>query len=128
MKTVKYCDDFEAQVIKGRLENEGIQAFVINELTPSMLPWATATPYAAVQVAVAEEDYERAMQILSLDTQPDPETICCPECGSEDVVYGFWRRKSLIAKIFGVFALAFQTSTGAMRNRYTCKKCGYEFK
>ena len=65
MKTIKYCDAFEAEVIRGRLESEGIQAVVLNELSVSVLPWVTGTQYAAVQVAVAEEDYELAMALLS---------------------------------------------------------------
>ena len=131
MKTVKYCDAFEAALIRGRLESEGISAVILNELSVSILPWSTGTPYAAVQVAVAEDDYECAMALLA-ETDHGEIDVCCPECGSENIVYGFWQGKSGAKKLFGALAwiLAFCTITpaGGVRNKYTCRKCGYEFK
>lgn len=39
MKTIRYCNDpFEAQVIRGRLEDAGIPACVVNENINTVLP------------------------------------------------------------------------------------------
>ena len=128
MKTVKYCDPFEARVICGRLENEGIQASVLNEHIPYLLPGSTGTPYAAAQVVVAGEDFDRAMESLAQDTAPPEDATRCPECGSEEIAYGFWRKKSGLKAVFCVAAAAFMLPLGSMRSRYTCKNCGHEYK
>lgn len=61
MKTVKECGSlFEAQVVRQRLESERIQAFVLNENSNDYVPFAGAIPSLAVQVVVADDDYERA--------------------------------------------------------------------
>lgn len=131
MKTVKYCDAFEAELFRGRLESEGIQAVVLNDLTTSLLPWSSGTPYAAVQVAVAEENYEHAMTLLA-ETDVRETDLCCPECGSENVAYGFWHKKGIAKKLFWVLTWVYVpqtiTAMGCVRNGYTCRKCGYEFK
>lgn len=64
MKTVgKYATSFEANLIKGFLENEGIQATVLNENINYVLP---ATNVAtSIEVAVSDEDYDRAKKIIA---------------------------------------------------------------
>ena len=66
MKTVKECGSlFEAQVVRQRLESERIQAFVLNENSNDYVPFAGAIPSLAVQVVVADDDYERARDLLA---------------------------------------------------------------
>ena len=65
MRTVANCDtDFQAKLIQGRLENEGIQAVVLNEFIHNTWPAATASNMFAVQVAVSDENYEKALRII----------------------------------------------------------------
>ncbi|MCL2502421.1 MAG: DUF2007 domain-containing protein [Bacteroidales bacterium] len=60
-------NDFEAKLIVGRLENEGIKAVVLNEHVHKIWPFNSSEYFAAVQVAVNEEDYKRALFIISVD-------------------------------------------------------------
>lgn len=64
MKILHYYDSaFEAEVVKGRLESEGIEAFVQDSLVAGVIPYlqnTTSLPY----VEVADEDFERAVEIL----------------------------------------------------------------
>jgi len=55
---------FEAQLIIGRLENEGIKAVVLNELIHQILPYVS-NHADAFSVQVSEEEYNRALQIIS---------------------------------------------------------------
>ena len=85
MKTVKECGSlFEAQVVRQRLESERIQAFVLNENSNDYVPFAGAIPLLAVQVVVADDDYERVRDLLAEETASE-RPIVCPECGSQGV-------------------------------------------
>lgn len=67
MKTVRKFDNaFSANICKGILEEAGIQAFVLNE----NLAWSTGainTDLISIQVAVDDELYEKAMEVLASD-------------------------------------------------------------
>ena len=65
MRTVVNCDtDFQAKLIQGRLENEGIPSVVLNEYINVVVPAPSASTMFAVQVAVSDEDYEKALRII----------------------------------------------------------------
>lgn len=69
MKILQYYNSvIEAEIIKGRLESEGIQAFVQNSNLPYLTPFSSISPY----IEVADEDYDRALAILS---ETDPFTL-----------------------------------------------------
>jgi len=65
MKTLVQCpNDFEARLIIGRLENEGIKAVVPNEHILHILPYLNNSDAFSVQVH--EDDYDRAIEIIGL--------------------------------------------------------------
>jgi hypothetical protein len=67
MKTVGYYDAlFEAEMARGLLESEGIEAIVLNENTSSVLPFGDAIASLRPYVVVADEDLERARELLGL--------------------------------------------------------------
>jgi hypothetical protein len=53
----------EAEIIKGRLETEGIPAFVADETSGGIMPFIGSS--SGVRVQVAAVDAERAKEILS---------------------------------------------------------------
>lgn len=66
MKTVKLitCDDaFQAHVIKGALENEGIASVLHNE-NMSVVYRGYGSSIAGVDIFVYEDDYENALRLL----------------------------------------------------------------
>ena len=83
MKTLISADGpFQANVIKGRLESEGIAAEVINEDMGTLFPYSI-TDDRGIRIIVHEEDYERAMAII---TQAYASKQKCPFCGSENTI------------------------------------------
>lgn len=65
MKTLISADGpFQANVIKGRLESEGIAAEVINEDMGTLFPYSI-TDDRGIRIIVHEEDYEKAMAIIT---------------------------------------------------------------
>jgi hypothetical protein len=93
LKTVaSFREPYEAQLVRGKLEAEGIPAIVQDEHLVQM-NWTYSQAIGGVKVQVPEEALERARQILvegqgvefgttedSVE-EPDEEDIC-PKCGS----------------------------------------------
>ena len=73
MRVLINCEnDFEAQLIVGRLQNEGIKAVVLNEYIHNVWPMSSADTFT-LQVAVNEEDYNQAVRAISVDADPTEE-------------------------------------------------------
>ena len=58
-----FGDTAEASVLKGRLEQAGIEACIPEELDPS--PFGSFAPLAHVTVRVAKKDFEAAREVLT---------------------------------------------------------------
>tara|TARA_R110001606_G_scaffold202278_1_gene350314 strand:- start:128 stop:541 length:414 start_codon:yes stop_codon:yes gene_type:complete len=119
----------EAQIIKGRLEAEGIQVFLSDNLTIDTDP-LVSNAIGGVKLKVLSTDALKAQHILetikkySIDDEGD--TINCPNCDSEkiDLFSTIKDAKSLFWFIFGVLfsSLPFYT-----RHKYKCEDCKTEF-
>ena len=69
MSIITHCEnDFEARLIVGRLENEGIRAVILNEHIHDVWPMSSSSDFA-IRVAVNDEDYDKAIRIISVDTE-----------------------------------------------------------
>ena len=83
MKTVKLitCNDaMKAHILQGALENEGIESILHNE-NFSTLYKSCVSSIAGVDILVADEDYENAVQVLKDNDSWPEELTLCPYCG-----------------------------------------------
>lgn len=119
----------EAQIIKGRLEAEGIQVFLSDNLTIDTDP-LVSNAIGGVKLKVLTEDTLRAKHILqsiakySMDDDGKP--IECPNCHKTEVELfsTITNLKSLISFLFGFISgtLPFYT-----KDKYRCNNCKIEF-
>ena len=130
METVrlKTCDNIlEANILKGRLENEGIRCFLTNENFTSLFPHYFGILGTGVQIMVHKNDYQRASGILKItqESTQNSEKVC-PACGSVNIGFGLGKKR--IGKILlVVFSLFFGIPFNNINNSYYCKDCGAEF-
>ncbi len=119
----------EAQIIKSRLEAEGIEVFLNDQFTVDTDP-LVSNAIGGIKLNVWKEDEAEAMEILksiseySLDD--DGHEIECPMCGSSKVelftnVRGF---KSLFFFLFSFLTTALPIYT---RYEYRCETCKQKF-
>jgi len=54
----------EAHIIKGRLTSEGIECFLTNENSNSVLPVFNSMCGLGIQVIVRDVDYQKAVKLL----------------------------------------------------------------
>lgn len=96
IKTFTY--PHEAYVVRGKLESEGIETFMKDELTVQVHNFYS-NAVGGVKLQVLEEDVERALSVLGMEKQPFSETVilkrseikdenACPFCGSNNIAKG----------------------------------------
>lgn len=119
----------EAQIIKSRLEAEGIEVFLNDQFTVDTDP-LVSNAIGGVKLKVWQEDEDKALEILktiseySLDD--NGQVIECPICGSHKVelftnVRGF---KSMFFFLFSFFTTSLPIYT---RYEYRCETCKQKF-
>ncbi|NJX15995.1 putative signal transducing protein [Tamlana crocina] len=129
-KTIaKFQYSSEAQIIKGRLEAEGIQVFMQDNFTIDTDPLVSQA-IGGVKLKVLAQDALKAQHILngiakySLDDDGTP--ITCQNCGSTKV-----QLYSTINdfKSFFSFLIGFLSGTLPFyaKDKYRCENCHYEF-
>ena len=119
----------EAQIIKGRLEADGIQVFLSDNLTIDTDP-LVSNAIGGVKLKVLSYQAEEAEAILKsinkFSVGNDGEAIKCPNCKSERIeLYSTINDgKAFFAFIFGVLfsSLPFYT-----KHKYRCEDCKTEF-
>ena len=62
---------FEAHLIKGMLNNNGIECMITNENVSTILPHYNNMLGGGIRIVVAEEEFEKAL--LLLNEHPEPE-------------------------------------------------------
>lgn len=118
-------------VLKSRLESEGIECRLKNELTTQVI---NHIPAFMVELQVPENEVDRARNIMIETGEIDVpvRVITCPKCDSEDVglKMDFGTRMQLFFKSIGG-ALTLKTpdfESILQSGKYKCKNCGEEFK
>lgn len=70
MKTLtSFADLMEAQLLRSRLESSGIPAYVRDENMSALAAYAIG----GVRVEVADEDFDRASDLLAAETPTEPD-------------------------------------------------------
>lgn len=119
----------EAQIIKGRLEADGIEVFLADNYTIDTDP-LVSNAIGGVKLRVHAEDEAKAKEILkhiseySLDDEGSP--LTCPNCQSTKIHYmtNVTDIKSLFSFIVGVIfgVLPFYT-----KYDHRCEDCKHKF-
>lgn len=128
VKESHYLSDLS--VLKSRLESEGFECRLKNELTTQVINYI---PSFMVELQVPESDLERVREILveTGELSVSKNKFVCPECGSEKIKLKLSKMKRLQV-FFSVVAVALFMSNLPMDKvfknaRHTCLECGNEF-
>ena len=93
-----YSMPAEAHILRGRLEDEGVRAYITDEETVAVA-WHLAQAIGGIKVQVAPEDAEGARAIIA--REPTLQEIE-EETGSEVDVRGSTARRALLASFLGL--------------------------
>lgn len=129
MKTVRLitCDDsFQANLIKGALENEGISVILHNEHTSDVMR-GYIREASTVDVLIDERDSERALQLLERNQMIPERLNRCPYCHSDQITFILKKKHRVRAILAAFLALLAASSPGTEHWEYVCKQCGAHF-
>ncbi len=120
-----FTNYIDAHIILGRLQEEGIQCWLKNEATTTIIPlWTTAL--GGIQLMVNSSQVQRANDLLSEFERERKKDLVCPQCGSSDVEFINTMRKPVnwlsaaVTFFLGDYAVM-------PEQRYHCFACGAEF-
>ncbi|MCM4160527.1 DUF2007 domain-containing protein [Antarcticibacterium flavum] len=119
----------EAQIVKSRLEAEGVEVFLFDQFTIDTDP-LVSNAIGGIKLKVWAEDEERALSILesiseySLDDKG--QEIICPICGSAKVELMTSIRdiRSFFAFLFSFLTISLPIHT---THEYHCNNCKQKF-
>ena len=106
----------DVQILKGKLESEGIPVFLRDENTLNSDPLLSHA-IGGVKLQVYSKDRERALQIYNeirayaIDNEGNP--IVCPNCKAQKSE-AYYERKTIFHKLFPFFE----------QKKYKCLNCG----
>ncbi|WP_346881914.1 DUF2007 domain-containing protein [uncultured Algibacter sp.] len=129
-KTIaRYQYSTEAQIVKGRLEAEGIQVFLSDNLTIDTDP-LVSNAIGGVKLKVLSRQALEAQHILNsinkYSIDDDGQIINCPNCNSEKVEL-FSTIKDLKSFLAFCFGFLFGSLPFRTRYKYKCENCKTEF-
>ncbi|WP_178990946.1 putative signal transducing protein [Winogradskyella schleiferi] len=125
----KFQYSAEAEIIKGRLESDGIKVFLKDNITIDTDP-LVSNAIGGIKLKVLAKDEEKALAILksieAYSVNDDGEPIVCPNCGSNHIqLYSTINDfKSLMSFVIGFITGTLPFST---RYQYKCEDCNTEF-
>ena len=129
MKTVRLitCDSsFQARLILGALENEGIAGILHNENSSNILKGYINN--IGVDIFVYEDEYEKALKVLEQNEIIAKQMKYCPYCHSDNIEYALKKEKKIRALFATFLSLLTATPLKTEHWEYTCKQCGKHFK
>lgn len=119
----------EAQIIKGRLEADGIQVFLSDNLTIDTDP-LISNAIGGVKLKVLSHDALKAQHILEsikkYSIDDDGNTIDCPNCESKNIEL-FSTIKDAKSLFWFIFGVLFSSLPFYTKHKYRCEACKTEF-
>jgi len=109
----------DAHLAVSKLAGSGVRAWLRDEATANIY-WLYSNAIGGVKVEVAEEDIERAQEVLELPKE-EGVLLKCPYCSSENVRL---RELDLGAMLLMVFT---SLLTPIKSRKADCGKCGQSF-
>jgi hypothetical protein len=120
-----YTNYIDANIIMGRLEEEGINCWLKDENTVTINPILT-NAVGGIKLMVPESQAQRAFELLRQFKNEQSASLKCLRCGSANVDFVSTPRKASnwISAIFGFLFASYAMPVDKV---YHCFDCGYEF-
>ena len=119
----------EAHIIKGKLESEGIKAFLADDFTIDVDPMLSNAA-GGVKIKVHNSDKEKALDILKTISEycvsDTGGKITCPKCSSNKINY-FSTIKDLKSLLHFLLGFLISALPFYIKYKYRCENCNTEF-
>lgn len=119
---VTYDNVITANLLKSKLESEGIPCFLNNENFTNLVPHYFNLLGSGVQVLVPRDQFARAKEIARIDD----DVLTCPNCHSRNIANRIEQGRNKLGLLLILIFLIMPV--GNLLNNYTCKDCQHRFK
>lgn len=119
-----YTNYIDANIIMGRLEEEGINCWLKDENTVTIDPILT-NAVGGIKLMVPESQAQRAFELLRQFKNEQSAALKCLRCGSSNIDMVSTPRKAS-NWIGAIFGFLFGNYAMAVDKVYHCFDCGYE--
>ena len=124
MVTVKTFDNyFSANIILSRLQQNGIECFLVDEHTVTIDPMLS-NAIGGIKLSVRKENQEMVIQVLQAYEAEYLKAAKCPRCGACDVL--LVPRQDAGNVITSILTWLFSSYAVSVKNVYQCQQCKYE--
>jgi DNA-directed RNA polymerase subunit RPC12/RpoP len=129
-KIGSYQYSYEAVIVKGKLEAEGIEVLMTDSFTIDTDPMVS-NAIGGVKLFVKTGQLEDAQQVLSqvsrYSVDDEGKQLTCPKCGSNETELGstIKDKKSFLSFLF--CTVLFGTLPFYIKYKHRCNACGNEF-
>lgn len=126
-----FYNPIEANIVKARLLDSGVQCFLSDENSITLNPLYTQA-YGGVRLHVFEKDIPMAKSILQdenvqlPDEETEPGVEVCPSCGSNHVGY-VQATKKRFGLLTMIVSFALMIYPFHVKKTYHCFDCEHEF-
>ena len=117
-----FDNSLTANMLKTKLESEGIPCFLNNENFTNMMPFYFNMLGSGVKIMAPTAQLERANEIAKIDSGQ----LTCPNCGSTKIQNEVERTTNKLK--LALIAIFLVLPIGNLLNNYTCENCGHKFK
>lgn len=127
-----FYNPIEANIVKARLLDSGVQCFLSDEITVTINPIYNQA-LGGVKLHLFERDVELANSILQMDQVQEPVekvesgVMTCPNCGSSHLAY-VQATKNRFNIFTIIISILFSVYPFHVKKAYHCFDCQYEFK
>jgi DNA-directed RNA polymerase subunit RPC12/RpoP len=122
---IAFNDYIEANLILGRLQNEGINCWLKDENAATIAPFLS-NAIGGIKLMVAASQEERVFRLLKEFRQQQQSLRSCPRCGSNNTEHVSTPRKAS-TWLGALFGLLFTSHAVVSESVYHCFDCGKEF-
>ncbi|MEQ9304842.1 MAG: DUF2007 domain-containing protein [Marinoscillum sp.] len=117
-----FDNSLTANMLKTKLEIEGIPCFLNNENFTNMMPLYFNMLGSGVRVMVPTDQLERAKEIAKIESGK----LSCPNCESTKIMNSVERTTNKLK--LALIAIFLALPIGNLLNNYSCQDCEHQFK
>lgn len=124
-------NSIEANLLRSKLESEGILCFLFDENMVSLNPLYNIT-LGGIKLKIREADAQKALQIIEeVETTPftdeQDRQVQCPNCRSTQLYSDFKSVRDITGILTFIVSLLFFVFPFYYKSVYKCRQCGAEF-
>lgn len=114
---------FSAHILLARLQDAGIQCYLFDEYTATIIPYI-GNAIGSIKLVVNQQDREKAIELLQEFEKQAMENSLCPQCGSGNFI--LMPKQSTPNMLTAILTWLFSSYSISAKNIYQCTHCGFE--